>query len=72
MASHDPTTNSPLPGQPTGGDFWRHRTLAELAAEQGVLPVEDVRVFYGTWPGEPDDGFEALVDEHRHTAASRD
>jgi len=20
----------------------------------------------GTWPGEPDDGFEALIDKHRH------
>lgn len=53
--------------QPSGGDFWRHRTLDELAEAQGVVPVEDVRVFYGTWPGEPDDGFEALIDEHRHT-----
>ena len=43
--------------------------MAELAKAQEVVPVEDVRVFYGTWPGEPEDGFEALIDEHRHAAS---
>ena len=71
MAMQDPTAKVPASKPPTGGDFWQHRTLAELAKAQGVVPVEDVRVFYGTWPGEPDDGFEVLIDEHRHTAPTR-
>ena len=29
-------------------------------------PMPDVRALFGTWPGEPDDGFEAAVEEHRH------
>ena len=71
MTIHDPTAKSLAPEQPSGADFWQHRTLAKLAEAQGVVPVEDVRVFYGTWPGEPDDGFEALIDEHRHTVPPR-
>ena len=71
MAINDPTANTPDFEQPSGAGFWRHQTLAELAEAQGVRPVEDVRVFYGTWPGEPDDGFEALIDAHRHTTATR-
>ena len=71
MAMQEPTAKSPASETPTGADFWQHRTLADLARAQGVIPVEDVRVFYGTWPGEPDDGFEALIDEHRHAASAR-
>lgn len=70
MENPDTTSKSPKPELRSAG-FWQHRALAELAEAQGVDPVEDVRVFYGTWPGEPDDGFEALIDEHRHTAAAR-
>lgn len=70
MAMQDPTAKSPV-SEPTDTDFWQHRKLAELAKAQGVVPIEDVRVFYGTWPGEPDDGFEALIDEHRHAVAAR-
>ncbi len=68
MAIQDPTAKTPTPEEHSRGDFWRHQTLAEPAKAQGVVPVEDVRVFYGTWPGEPDDGFEALIDEHRNAA----
>jgi len=71
MAIQDPTAKTSSTEQRPGGDFGRHRTLAELAEAQGVVAVEDVRVFYGTWPGGPDDGFEALIDEHRHAASAR-
>lgn len=71
-ATQDPTAKTSTPDQNSLGDFWQHRMLSELAGAQGVVgPVEDVRVFYGTWPGEPDDGFEALIDEHRHAAPAR-
>lgn len=65
-ATQDPTAKTSTPDQNSHSDFWRHRTLSELAEAQGVGPVEDVRIFYGMWPGEPDDGFEALIEEHRH------
>lgn len=70
MEEHKQTPNSPE-DDPSSEDFWQHRTLKGLAKAQGVLPIEDVRVFYGTWPGEQDDGFEALIDEHRHVAPVR-
>lgn len=71
MAIQDPTAKTPSPEEHSRGDFWQHRTLSELAEAQGVGLVEDVRIFYGTWPGEPDDGFELLVDEHRHAVPAR-
>lgn len=71
MAIQDPTAKTPTQQEHSRGDSWQNRTLAELAEVQGVGPVEDVRVFYGTWPGEPDDGFEALIDEHRRTGRAR-
>lgn len=71
MAIQDPTAKTPTSEEHSRGDFWQHRTLAELAKVQCVVPVEDVRVFYGTWPGESEDGFEALIDEHRHAASAR-
>ena len=40
--------------------------LDKLAAEQGVKPVKDPASLLGGWPGDPDDGFEAEVDQHRH------
>lgn len=71
MALKDVAERSAQDTPGAGSDFWQHRSLAELAEAQGVVPVEDVSVFFGTWPGEPDDGFEALIDEHRHAVAAR-
>lgn len=42
----------------------RSPTLSELAAAQGVGPT-DLGKILGTWPGEMDDGFEAMIDELR-------
>lgn len=39
------------------------KTLDELAQNQNVLPMDDVRLLFGTWPGELDDGFEEAIDE---------
>ena len=41
-------------------------TLDEIAKAQNVKPILDVRVLFGTWPGEVDDGFEESIDELRH------
>ena len=48
------------------GEFWTSRTLEELAEEQGVRPLRNLSELFGTWPGEPDDGFEELIDDLRH------
>lgn len=71
MLEREITTDSPAQDIPAGGDFWQSPTLEELAQAQGVSPIADVRVLFGTWPGEPDDGFEALIDELRHPRAIR-
>ena len=43
-------------------EFWRDRTLDELAAEQGVKPVTDLDKALGGWPDdELDDGFAQAV-----------
>jgi len=42
----------------TNTDFWQSFTIEELAERQGIVHIQDVRVFFGTWPGEKDDGFE--------------
>lgn len=53
------------------GTFWESPTLEELACLQNVQPMTDVRVLFGTWPGDEDDGFEATIDELRHPAGSK-
>ena len=48
-------------GTPLPSDFWQSLSIEELAQAQGVQPLRDVSVLFGTWPGEPDDGFEEEV-----------
>ena len=43
------------------------RTLDELAHDQNVLPIADIKELFGTWPGELCDGFEEAIDELRHS-----
>ncbi|MBF0112693.1 MAG: hypothetical protein HQK74_08160 [Desulfamplus sp.] len=50
-----------------GGDFWKSPSLEALANAQNVKPIVDVKSLFGTWPGEPDDQFEELVDKLRHS-----
>ena len=40
--------------------------LDELAEQQDITPMTNVRKLFGTWPGDADDGFESDVDELRH------
>ncbi|MBF0230107.1 MAG: hypothetical protein HQK63_11075 [Desulfamplus sp.] len=49
-----------------GSDFWKSQSLEALAKAQNVKAIVDVNTLFGTWPGEPDDGFEDLIDKLRH------
>lgn len=55
-------------GTPISRDFWESPSLDELAQTQNVGPMMDIRVLFGTWPGEMDDGFEEAIDELRHSS----
>jgi hypothetical protein len=54
-------------GTPISQTFWESPTLAELAESQNVQPMASVQSLFGTWPGEEDDGFEADIDQLRHS-----
>jgi hypothetical protein len=54
-------------GTPISRSFWESPSLEELAQTQNVEPLTDIRSLFGTWPGEVDDGFEAAIDELRHS-----
>ena len=51
---------------PVSQSFWSSPTIEELARSQNVQPMADVRVLFGTWPDDEDDGFEDSIDELRH------
>ncbi|MCY4244736.1 MAG: hypothetical protein OXE47_05385 [Gammaproteobacteria bacterium] len=65
QVSKTPADDSSRP-LPHPGNFWESPTLEELTRIQGVKPIKDVRELFGTWPGEPDDGFEEMIDRLRH------
>jgi hypothetical protein len=46
-------------------DFWQAPSLDDLAQIQGVQPMPDIKELFGTWPGDPDDGFEKIVNDLR-------
>lgn len=48
-------------GTPLPTDFWQSPTLDQLVELQGVRPLADIASLFGTWPGDPDDGFEEAV-----------
>jgi len=56
-------------GTPISRSFWELTSLDELAQAQNVQPMADVSVLFGTWPGDPGDGFEQEVDDLRHSHA---
>lgn len=58
-------------GTQVSQDFWDSLTLEELADSQNVLPLEDARALFGTWPGEDNDGFESIIDNLRHSTVQR-
>lgn len=58
-------------GTPVARGFWESPSLDELAQTQKVQPLTNVRVLFGTWPGDDNDGFEAAVDDLRHHEISR-
>jgi hypothetical protein len=54
-----PTPKADMSFQSPGGQ--RSLTFEEIAAFQGVGPLEDPNELVGGWPGEVDDGFEEAV-----------
>jgi len=48
-------------GTPLPSDFWVSPSLDALAEAQGTRPMDDVSSIFGTWPGDPDDGFEQII-----------
>lgn len=59
-------------GTPISQDFWESPSLDELAKSQNVQPMANVRALFGTWPGDENDGFEAVIDEFRHSGTKKD
>jgi hypothetical protein len=50
--------------------FWHPRTLEEIAAAQGVKPVENFNALLGGWPeDELDDNFEETLSHWRNEKA---
>ncbi len=56
-----PWRNSSPSGHVLQTDFWTSPTIGELAEAQGVEPMADVTILFGTWPGDADDGFEDSI-----------
>ena len=52
-------------GTPLPADFWQSPSLDVLAEMQGAQPMHDISALFGTWPGDPDDGFEELIADLR-------
>ena len=52
-------------GTPPPSDFRRTLSMDELAESQAAVPLQDVSVPFGTWPGDIDDGFEELINNLR-------
>jgi hypothetical protein len=49
-------------GIPLSASFWQALSLDALAEAQHVRPIEDITVLFGKWPGDPEDGFEKMVE----------
>jgi hypothetical protein len=52
-------------GTPVSSEFWVPQSFEELVRAQGVMPLSDPSVLFGTWPGGPDDNFEKRIAEMR-------
>ena len=57
-------------GTPLPKDFWQSPSLDQLMELQGTDPLTDVASLFGTWPGDPDDGFEDAVHTLRKQTTS--
>jgi hypothetical protein len=58
-------------GTPLPASFWQSLSIEELAQMQGVKPIDDITTLFGTWPGEPDDGFEEDIHTLRQQSLAR-
>jgi hypothetical protein len=55
------TANNLSKDTPQSADYWQALSLDALAEAQGIGPMDDITVLFGTWPGDQDDGFEDAV-----------
>ena len=53
-------------------DFWKEKTLEELAKEQGIGPITDVNSLFGYWPEDADfeSFYDAAVNSRKHAKTS--
>ena len=58
-------------GTPISQNFWESPTLDELARSQNVQLMTNAQDLFDTWPGKVNDGFEAAIDELRHSSPKR-
>jgi hypothetical protein len=66
LESREEERMDPLPlGAPLPTDFWQAPSLDELAHTQRTEAMHDVTTLFETWPGDPDDGFEEIINELR-------
>lgn len=49
------------PAPPKRGGFWVHKTVEQLAQEQGVKPMSNPKSYFGGWPDDIDDGFDEAL-----------
>lgn len=56
-------------GIPRSDSFPTSLELDDLARAQGVVAIQDIQALFGIWPGDPDDGFEELIDDLRNQGA---
>jgi len=53
-------------------DFWQSPSLDQLAELQGVQPLKDISLLFGTWPDDVNDGFEdSILALRRQSPAGR-
>lgn len=59
LEDHEDERTDLIPqGAPVPMDFWRSLSLDELAESQRVKPLSEIKILFGTWPGDELDGFE--------------
>jgi predicted acyl esterase len=65
MNEYNPETEKLIASRNRDDDFWNHKTVAELAREQGVKRITDPTVLLGGWPDDLNDGFDEALAEMR-------
>ena len=71
---NDKELQPPIASATSSGDFWQEKTLAELAAEQGIRPVNHFEEVFGQGAGlwANDEELEAFLANIRAARAGRE